>query len=44
MQFEAKLGMGPDAQALDAIHHEAHDKCYIANSLKAEVTVETPLA
>ncbi|MBJ7310399.1 OsmC family protein [Rugamonas sp. CCM 8940] len=33
----------PSAEELAAIHHAAHDKCYIANSLKAEVVVETPL-
>jgi organic hydroperoxide reductase OsmC/OhrA len=32
----------PGDEELDAIHHEAHDKCYIANSLNAEVVVETP--
>jgi organic hydroperoxide reductase OsmC/OhrA len=30
----------PDAAELDAIHHAAHERCYIANSLKAEVVVE----
>ena len=30
----------PGAGELHAIHHEAHDKCYIANSLKTEVVVE----
>lgn len=33
----------PDQDELDAIHHEAHDKCYIANSLRAEITVEDPV-
>jgi organic hydroperoxide reductase OsmC/OhrA len=32
----------PAAEELAAIHHAAHDKCYIANSLKAEVVVEAP--
>ena len=32
----------PSAEELAAIHHAAHDKCYIANSLKAEVVVEAP--
>ena len=31
----------PGAEELAAIHHEAHDKCYVANSLKTEVVVET---
>jgi organic hydroperoxide reductase OsmC/OhrA len=29
----------PDAAQLAAIHHSAHDKCYIANSIKAAVVV-----
>ena len=29
----------PNAQELAQIHHLAHEKCYIANSLKAEITV-----
>ncbi|MYM98811.1 OsmC family protein [Duganella vulcania] len=31
----------PGAEELEAIHHEAHDKCYIANTLNCEVVVET---
>jgi len=30
----------PDAPAIDALHHRAHEACYIANSVRAEVTVE----
>jgi organic hydroperoxide reductase OsmC/OhrA len=30
----------PTAADVDALHHKAHDHCYIANSLKAEVRVE----
>lgn len=30
----------PDAAAIDALHHRAHEACYIANSIRAEVTVE----
>lgn len=29
----------PSPPELDALHHLAHDKCYIANSLKTEVIV-----
>lgn len=29
----------PDAAALAAIHHAAHDKCYIANSLKTDIVI-----
>jgi organic hydroperoxide reductase OsmC/OhrA len=34
------IGKAPDAAALDALHHEAHEKCFIANSLRSEVVVE----
>lgn len=30
----------PDAAALTQLHHQAHERCYIANSLKTEVVVE----
>lgn len=30
----------PGAADLDALHHAAHDQCYIANSLKSEVVIE----
>lgn len=30
----------PTAQELDEMHHFAHDQCFIANSVKTEVTVE----
>jgi organic hydroperoxide reductase OsmC/OhrA len=30
----------PGAEELASIHHAAHDKCYIANSLKAGIVVE----
>lgn len=30
----------PDAAALEALHHRAHEACYIANSIRAGVTVE----
>ena len=32
----------PDAPALAAIHHLAHERCYIANSLKAEIVILEP--
>jgi organic hydroperoxide reductase OsmC/OhrA len=31
---------GPDSAQLAALHHEAHQECYIANSIRAEVVVE----
>jgi organic hydroperoxide reductase OsmC/OhrA len=33
-------GAAPEKQALDRLHHEAHEICFIANSVKTEVTVE----
>lgn len=32
-------GRQPDAAELAGLHHRAHDSCYIANSIKAEVTI-----
>ena len=33
-------GRRPDPAELDRLHHEAHERCFIANSLKTEVAVE----
>ena len=30
----------PDAAAIAALHHAAHDRCYIANSLKTAIVIE----
>lgn len=30
----------PNAEELDALHHEAHEICFIANSLKSEIIVK----
>ena len=30
----------PEAAAIDALHHAAHDKCFIANSVSATIRVE----
>jgi organic hydroperoxide reductase OsmC/OhrA len=30
----------PSPSEIDAIHHTAHDKCYIASSIKAEVIIK----
>lgn len=30
----------PTSDELEAMHHESHDQCYIANSIKADVIVE----
>ena len=33
------IGKPPDRAKSDAMHHEAHEQCFIANSVKTEVTV-----
>jgi organic hydroperoxide reductase OsmC/OhrA len=33
-------GSAPSADKLHALHHAAHEKCYIANSVKTEVRIE----
>lgn len=33
-------GHAPDAAEFEALHHKAHELCYIANSVKTEVAVE----
>jgi organic hydroperoxide reductase OsmC/OhrA len=30
----------PDAKAIEALHHEAHERCFIANSVKTDVQVQ----
>ena len=37
------FGRQPTAAELDALHHAAHEDCYIANSIKADIVVEPPL-
>ncbi|MBC7167094.1 OsmC family protein [Phenylobacterium sp.] len=32
-------GAAPDAETLERLHHEAHEECFIANSVKTEVVV-----
>lgn len=32
-------GAAPDAATLDRMHHDAHEACYIANSVTTQVTV-----
>ncbi len=36
----AFAGDAPGAQALARLHDEAHDRCFIANSLRTEIVVE----
>lgn len=33
-------GKGPDGAALAKLHRDAHDRCFIANSLRTEIVVE----
>lgn len=33
-------GMAPDAAQLAEIHHQAHEDCFIANSVKTEIRIE----
>ncbi len=35
-------GLTPDAGQLEALHHAAHEDCFIASSVKTEVVVEAP--
>ena len=32
----------PDAEAVDKMHHQAHEHCFIANSVRTKVVVEPP--
>ena len=34
------IGDAPDGEKLRALHHEAHRQCYIANSIKSEISVK----
>jgi organic hydroperoxide reductase OsmC/OhrA len=34
-------GRAPDAAALEALHHQAHERCFIANTLNCEIVVES---
>jgi organic hydroperoxide reductase OsmC/OhrA len=33
-------GAAPDKTKLDELHHQAHELCFIANSVKTEITIE----
>ncbi len=37
----AFAGRRPDAAKLETLHHEAHERCFIANTLNCEIAVET---
>src|SRR5688572_14156976 len=36
-------GSKPDAGVIDELHHRAHEACFIANSVKCEIRIETPV-
>ena len=36
----AFAGGAPEPAALDALHHQAHERCFIANSLNSEIVIE----
>lgn len=35
-------GTPPSAAELQALHHSAHEECFVANSLRSEIVVESP--
>jgi organic hydroperoxide reductase OsmC/OhrA len=35
-------GPAPEPAAVERLHHEAHERCFIANSLNSEIVVEPP--
>jgi organic hydroperoxide reductase OsmC/OhrA len=37
-------GAPPSHDLLEKLHHESHEQCFIASSVKTEVTVEAPVA
>ncbi len=37
---EVTLGPGADRQRADALHHDAHEKCFVSQSVNFPVTVE----
>jgi organic hydroperoxide reductase OsmC/OhrA len=37
----AFAGEQPDRAELDRLHHEAHERCFIANTLNCEIAIES---
>ena len=37
----AFAGRQPDEAELDRLHHEAHERCFIANTLNCEIAIES---
>jgi len=35
-------GRQPSAEDLDRLHHQAHEQCFLANSVKTQITVAAP--
>ncbi|MBX3561220.1 MAG: OsmC family protein [Sphingomonas sp.] len=35
-------GRAPAGEELDRLHHDAHEQCFIANSIKSEIVIEVP--
>jgi organic hydroperoxide reductase OsmC/OhrA len=38
----AFAGAAPDTATIDRLHREAHERCFIANSLNSEIVIEPP--
>ena len=36
----AFAGPAPDAAEIARLHHEAHERCFIANTLNCEIAIE----
>jgi organic hydroperoxide reductase OsmC/OhrA len=34
------VGAPPSAEQLDQLHHKAHEHCYVANSVTAQIVIE----
>ena len=41
-RIEYGAGGPPSPEALAELHHAAHEQCFIANSVKTEIVVESP--
>ncbi|HZV83978.1 MAG TPA: OsmC family protein [Brevundimonas sp.] len=39
----AFLGAAPDLDTFQALHHQAHEICYVANSIRSEIVLEPSL-
>jgi len=37
-------GPAPDPAAIERLHHKAHERCFIANTLNCEIAIEAPAA